>query len=509
MAINVIGGSTLPTLYFHDDESSSFSATSRTDAVGTSLNVYPPPQRPAPSTWGGEDLLSRLRSYSNILRSSLQPTLYLLDPSRSDIESHSMQMYDDDAVDAIMAQSQYSNSFSPVPNHRRPRPVSTSDNSRTADVDSGTSTRSPNRYSERSSVLHQSLPLPMAMGGGVGLSTAQARQSLLQSFSSITRATRHAAQSVLSHPLAKPIVPHLPDPVRTFVNAPGEWSSWVEAGGVGEFESARVYLARWARVVAEEGERNRRHEAQAMPANSDGAGAGAEETSLGVFELLHSTSKNLPAPKTSRDPRRPVNELDWDKWFNSPEEKGEDKATDGRPSVRFEEMKRDVFRRGISSQGTLRKRLWPFVLGVSEWDATNADRERVWTEKRCGLLLHLAAFTVFSNNADRRRYLELKGEWCGVKEVFERADIVDERHRIDVDCRRTDRSHPLFAATVTPEPTPSSSPAVDDSKRYSVMSPGFSDIGAQSPSNEHIERLAAILLTYHVYEKDLGKRYQV
>jgi hypothetical protein len=35
------------------------------------------------------------------------------------------------------------------------------------------------------------------------------------------------------------------------------------------------------------------------------------------------------------------------------------------------------------------------------------------------------------------------------------------------------------------------------------MSPSQADIGAQSPSNEHIERLAAILLTYNFYEKEL------
>jgi TBC1 domain family member 15 len=32
----------------------------------------------------------------------------------------------------------------------------------------------------------------------------------------------------------------------------------------------------------------------------------------------------------------------------------------------------------------------------------------------------------------------------------------------------------------------------------------MNDIGAQSPSNEHIERLAAILLTYNFFEKELG-----
>jgi len=113
---------------------------------------------------------------------------------------------------------------------------------------------------------------------------------------------------------------------------------------------------------------------------------------------------------------------------------------------------------------------------------------------------------VVLTHTHRRRYNELKSEWCGVKEVFERADIVEERHRIDVDCRRTDRSHPIFAAASTPteeEPNPTSDVDVD-AKRYSTMSPNFTDIGAQSPSNEHIERLAAILLTYNFYEKELG-----
>jgi len=40
--------------------------------------------------------------------------------------------------------------------------------------------------------------------------------------------------------------------------------------------------------------------------------------------------------------------------------------------------------------------------------------------------------------------------------------------------------------------------------RYSTISPHIVDIGAQSPSNEHIDRLAGILLTYNFYEKELG-----
>ncbi|KAG6818165.1 hypothetical protein H0H87_000070 [Tephrocybe sp. NHM501043] len=454
IGINLINGDTLPTLHFHDDESRSFTLASPPRPLVQDRTSYPPPAThvaQSGNSWGGEDLLSRLRSYSHLMRSTLEPSLFLVDPSRADIEAHSTQIFSDDAVDDILAQSSFANSYSPVPAHRRPRPIVTPP---------------PNPYSHRSSVLHRSLPSPTASPP----SSSQARIALLQSFSNITRATRHAAQNILSHPLAKPIVPHLPDPVRSLVNANGEWEwgSWVEKGGVGEFESARVYLARWARIVAEEGERARRREAQALPSNST-----AEETSsLGIFELLHSTS-NLPTPKSSRDPTQPIDEAMWAQWF----------AEDGRPKVRIEEMKREVFRRGVTSKGKLRQTIWPFVLGVYEWNVTRSERLQKWEEKR-------------------KLYRGLKDQWCGNPKVFDRPDVIEERHRIDVDCRRTDRSQPLFT---TPEPTPFS--GQNDEKnhqRYSSISPNVGDIGSQSPTNEHIDRHASILLTYNFYEKDLG-----
>ena len=122
--------------------------------------------------------------------------------------------------------------------------------------------------------------------------------------------------------------------------------------------------------MAEEGERARRKEAQALPSYSSG-GLAEEDSSLGIFELLHSTS-NLPTPKTSRDPAHPVDDKTWSKWF--------DKV--GRPTIRHEEMKREVFRRGISPKGTLRQKIWPYVLGVLEWDVDGRGRDRLWLEKR-------------------------------------------------------------------------------------------------------------------------------
>jgi hypothetical protein len=102
----------------------------------------------------------------------------------------------------------------------------------------------------------------------------------------------------------------------------------------------------------------------------------------------------------------------------------------------------------------------------------------------------------------RKRYREVKDEWCGVPEVFDRPDVLEERHRIDVDCRRTDRTQPLFSTSY--EDTADNGP--NGNRRYTTISPQMSDIGAQSPSNEHIDRLAGILLTYNFYNKELGER---
>ena len=436
-----------------------------------SSSPYPPTSSPSNSrpsiSWGGEDLLSRLKSYAHILRSTLRSSLYLVDPSKADIETHTTQIFDDDAVDDILARSSYANSHSPVPAHRRPRPLSTP------------AANSSNPYSSRSSVLHRSLYPPSI---STTQNTSQARLALLQSFSNITRATRHAAQNILSHPLAKPIVPHLPDPVKSLVNANGEWEwgSWVEKGGVGEFESARVYLARWARIVAEEGDRARKREAQALSASS--TDLEEESSSLGVFELLQSTI-NLPAPKTSREPWDPVDKKTWESWFDA----------DGRPKVRMEVMKREVFRRGIDPAGTLRKKIWPFLLGVHEWDIDAKERNKRWKAK---MLVWPCPTMLTSLTGCRKRYHAIKSEWCGAPEVFERSDVLEERHRIDVDCRRTDRTHPLFC---TEYADASKAP-----RHFSIISP-LTDIGAQAPSNEHIDRMGGILLTYNFYDKDLGK----
>ncbi|KAG9019564.1 GTPase activating protein [Tulasnella sp. 427] len=343
-----------------------------------------------------------------------------VDPSKADIEAHTTILYED---------LDFETSSSPVPVHLRPKTTRRS---------SGGS----NGRSRPPSMLHDSLSSPV-----------NAKMALLSGFSQLTRATRHAAQSVLSHPLAKPIIPHLPDPVRSLVNVQGEWTGWVEQGGVGEYESARVYLAKWARIVAEEGERSRQREAHTLPGTT-----GDEETSdLGVFELL-AESSNLQTPKPTRDPRHPIDKVTWESWFDP----------SGKPTLEWLDFKKEVFRRGLAID--TKRKAWPFLLGVVPWSSNTAERDALWEDKR-------------------KTYETLKAQWKGVDEVFNSPEMIEERHRIDVDCRRTDRTHPLFSLAET---SSGSSIAVSE------------DVGAHTQANKHVDTLSVILLTYHMFEKELG-----
>ncbi|CAE6520409.1 unnamed protein product [Rhizoctonia solani] len=443
MTFNLTSGATLQTIYFHDEESRSISQLTPKNRAASGI-----------ASWGGEDLLQRLKSYCHILRSSLQPNLFLFDPSKPDIEAHSMTLFDDDAADLIMAQS----ADSPIPHHRRPQRPSqsrasgsggSSDNSIPSPrlTPNGSPVPFPNpRYSTRTSVLHETLPsYPPTSFAPL---TSPSRTSLLQSFSQLTRATRHAAQQILSHPLAQPIVPHLPSPMQSFVIASGELAGLLEKGGMGEFESARVYLARWARVVAEEGERARRREARVV-----GSGGDREEGELGVFELL-AKSANLPVPKSTRHPKDAIDKATWLGWFDET----------GRPKISEEDMRGQVFRRGFATMEA-RRLAWPSVLNVLPWDTDERTREKMWAEKTA-------------------QYEEVKSQWFGIEEVLKRPEVAEERHRVDVDVRRTDRTQPLFALP-------------DDAAAH--------ENAAQAATNEHVDRLGTILLNYNFYEKELGE----
>lgn len=353
VTVSLFGGTTLSTLFFHDDESPS------TSFAKESLTVKPA------VTWGGDALIQKLRSYATIARSVIEPSLFLVNPSRTDLEVHSTPIIDDLDDD-------------PVPAHQRPK----------------------SSKKERKSILHQSLS---SSKNGRGKTPQQQQQhhsmdpmafGVLNAFSRVTKSARNAAQTILSHDLARPIVPHLPPPVQTLVEAQDPaFSPWQSEAGLREYNGAAVFLAKWARVVAEEGERIRREQV--------GASADGEEASaLGAFEVL-AKRYDIQRPRTSRAVGQPIILSEWRAWFD---------AT-GHLMLSAAEARRRIFQRGLDDEA--RTEAWLFLLNVVPWESNQEERDALLQAKR-------------------EEYESLKAKWCNSEDVLKSEAFVEERHRIGV-----------------------------------------------------------------------------
>ena len=393
-----MGGISLPTLYFHDDESPLLASPK------------PSPDQQVPrSKWGFPPFLQLLQSRATLLRSRLLHTrqmhgaeLWLVNPSKTDREVHEHAVEEPPkprttTTPPAQAQRRTSTVPSSSPEVHTPRQFAATP-------------YPPKPYFPNAAVLNQSTP----------------KQTLLTSLSNLTNLSRKTAQQLLAHPVAQPLVPHLPPAVRTFVNAPGEWErsgklpSKTGAGGdvASEFESARLYLARWARVVAEEGERARRNEVARQADLSQGVRVGSEDlaSSLGVFSLLTSPISKRAIPHPTRTPQHPITARDWELF-----------AAQGRDELW---VRREIFRRGFSDSAEdpekqCRREGWEVLLGVVPWSLGGfGDGEVGKTERRQA--------RESEREKKRAEYAKLKTSWQDETRQEVKQQMQDEWHRIDV-----------------------------------------------------------------------------
>lgn len=467
LTVSFQGGETLPPLYFHDDESrrtilgmiragkkpststttesssspSSSGESSATAGTGnaasmdsspTATTTYPPPSHPPPPIWGGDELLQHLRKYAFVHRSVHDHNIFLLNPSPSDLEIHSTPIFADDALDPQQHQTHSEPSFPDDP-------------------------------------FAPTYPMRFKTNGATAESLSSwaktTRMSLLTSFSHVTRSARDASRQILSHPAGRPYTSRLPAAVQSFAHAgplgpfapvtPDEDPTKIsQRAGVAEYDSARVYLAKWAKLVAEEGERNRKREEARRGADggqdSDETGPTQEHGGLGAFELLNfNGSEDDASPPSTMRNFDPIHLDEWQSWF--------DASTGGKPNITLSTMKQRVWARGLAP--STRQAAWPFLLGVLPWDdSMDAQREAVWAE-------HDKTYEAVERLCDPE-----------TSSIWERDDVVEQRHRIRVDCLRIDRKLPLFS----------------DQRGGGDNSEG----GKINTTTDHISSLAKILLAF-------------
>lgn len=189
----------------------------------------------------------------------------------------------------------------------------------------------------------------------------EAGWNLMEKFSKVTTFTRRTADSVIDNP-------KIPPQVRRLLKNP-EVQTLQE-----EFDSARIYLARWAMGIAEQSERDRNQRIWTARDVLE-----MEETDVGEFELLDTEMGR----RSLKELRKTVTLNEWNSFF--------DQRT-GRLQVTVDEVKERIFHGGLDAEDGVRKEAWLFLLGVYDW-GSSAD------ERKAGIA------------SLRDKYVKLKGAW--------------------------------------------------------------------------------------------------
>lgn len=179
----------------------------------------------------------------------------------------------------------------------------------------------------------------------------QARWSFLEKMSQVTNFTRRTAENIVENQ-------KIPPQVRRLMKNP-EVQTLQD-----EFDSARVYLARWAMGIAEQSEKEKTQRIWTAEDLLE-----MEDSDVGPFEILDAEAGSM----SLADKRKPVSLKEWNSFF--------DHKT-GRLQITADEVKERIFHGGLDPADGVRKEAWLFLLGVHDWDSTADERKAVINSKR-------------------------------------------------------------------------------------------------------------------------------
>ncbi|KAI7822164.1 rab-GTPase-TBC domain-containing protein [Gamsiella multidivaricata] len=483
--VNLIGGESLPAFYFHDE---GLASKGKANAGG-------------PPVWGGEELLRTMEKCVDVVGSAIEPGVYLVNATQADKINHGAASPPHPLSPSVdkhpLQETVQEERLYPALEETNPLPVAPADrvshdshdeesNKTSASTTTGPITvegmrrrrslvengRSKAIDGQQLSASVSGSPVPGATNSSNGTQTARPRTPLpfenhidplvntvkemrwniLERFSQVARFSRDAATNILDHPITKQILPpHVQQRIQ---------DSEAAKRVMDDYDSARVYLAKWAATVADQGDRERRETREMDRLHSGSSPSGKhrahgdhgrrindhedEEGPLGAFNVLDLETECSMIHHTRTDPLSP---MDWFAFFDDM----------GRLIVSEAQVREAVFRGGIDHD--IRIEVWKFFLGIYPWDSTEAERVVIRTTKA-------------------EEYYALKREWFDDPAVQETETFQEQKLRIEKDVHRTDRTISFFASETLPNP------AGD-----------FTGVG----SNENLELLKDILLTYNVW----------
>ncbi|ODV78328.1 RabGAP/TBC [Suhomyces tanzawaensis NRRL Y-17324] len=392
VVINTKDGEKLPIVFFHDNESPSTLKNQkvlnqRMDPFGEDGEVY----------WGGRDFMGALQKFINTERSTIEPSVYLVNPDSTDLRN-----------------------FAP--------------------------------FKDKNAPVKKEEPFKLPE---VNKFLAAAKWKVLETVATFSAKAKNQVLDMVDE--------HAPTPIKQIISQP-------EVQKIGEdFDSARVYLAKWAQQVKDEAEQSQKK----FMLDDDIYNKINKE--LGSSELLTSQEIN----KTSR--RNEITKVEWESFFDY----------SGRLSLTVNEVKSRIFHGGVSD--SVRGEVWLFLLEVYPWDSS-AEERQVLVESY------------------ETAYEELKLKWVNDEEKRQTDYWKDQKHRIEKDIQRTDRNLPIFqnqkkrrvtvtsmGSNVLPTTRESSPETPDEDEANDDDEYDVSNI-----TNPHLYKMREILITYNEYNENLG-----
>jgi hypothetical protein len=315
--INTKAGDSFPALFFHDSECQSTILQRKRLA----RENFDPFKDGGGMFWGGDEVLRWLKKYVKVERAGAEPNIYLIDPSPEDKKGFA-KIHGVDAVPKGEAA--------------------------VAGAGGAVGSVGASASSTRDGAMD---PVTKFL--------KETRWSVLEKLSQVTTFTRRTAQAVVENK-------NVPPPVRRLLYNP-EVQTLQD-----EFDSARLYLARWAMTIAEQSEKERNQRIWTAKDVLE-----MEDTDVGEFEILEAGNLSLS------DRRKPVDLKEWEGFFNN---------VDGKLQITSDEIRDRIFHGGLDPDDGVRKEAWLFLLGVFDWNSTKDERAALM-------------------NSKRDEYIRLKGAW--------------------------------------------------------------------------------------------------
>lgn len=116
----------------------------------------------------------------------------------------------------------------------------------------------------------------------------EARWNILEKLSRVTKFSRDTAVSLLSSPASKPLIPLFPPSVRELCSNENVQRT------IDDYDSARIFLAKWAAGLAAQSENSAPSERKYRNVGVWGHDGWEEDTALGVFEILNVRKAIMP-----------------------------------------------------------------------------------------------------------------------------------------------------------------------------------------------------------------------